>query len=471
MSKPRVYDLIRRILPRPMRRLAAMALGGVRRCISLAWRGVGFFVAQGQGVTSSAELVTAPTLGKRTAWVISFTGVSNEPRVLRQTQALLSEGWRVVVVGYDGHSPRPTEWNFVRLRDRARHASRFSFALLRAQRALGRILFMNAHRSPALRSFGARLYYDAIPNWRENLRQTMRIARQNPQLAANLVLAHDWHTSPVGWRLSRYFRCPLSIDCHEYARGQYLHDPKWVQEQQPFVVGMLDYYLSRADLVTTVCEGIAGLLDREQRLKQPAVVVRSVPRYEKQVFRPCGNQIVVLYHGDVSYVRGLHKAVRSMPLWRPEFRLHIRGAGDPDYIASLQRIAAESGVADRLSFEGPVPFNEIVGAANRADIGYFVHKDVSPQKRFVLPNKFFEYIMAGLALCVSDLPEMARIVRRYDLGLLVDEYDEPSIARVINGFSRDSIDRYKRAALEAAAVLNWEAEQRAMLDAYAQITG
>ena len=78
-------------------------------------------------------------------------------------------------------------------------------------------------------------------------------------------------------------------------------------------------------------------------------------------------------------------------------------------------------MSERLTIEPPVPFDQIVPAANRADIGYFVHLDTSPQRRFVLPNKFFEYVMAGLALCVSDLPEMARLVRQYDMGVLVPE--------------------------------------------------
>ena len=40
-----------------------------------------------------------------------------------------------------------------------------------------------------------------------------------------------------------------------------------------------------------------------------------------------------------------------------------------------------------------------------------------------------------LALCISDLPEMARIVRQYDLGVLIDAAEPDSIARAINFIS------------------------------------
>jgi hypothetical protein len=98
-----------------------------------------------------------------------------------------------------------------------------------------------------------------------------------------------------------------------------------------------------------------------------------------------------------------------------------------------------------------------------------VHQDVSPQKRFALPNKFFEYVMAGLALCVSDLPEMARLTRQYGLGKLVGAYDETAIAETINSFDRASIDAYKKASIAAAADLNWDTERKQMLSLYEEL--
>jgi glycosyltransferase involved in cell wall biosynthesis len=158
-----------------------------------------------------------------------------------------------------------------------------------------------------------------------------------------------------------------------------------------------------------------------------------------------------------------------MRLWRPEFRLILRGYSDPAYVAQLRQIAVEVGVADRLELQPPVPFDQIVPAANEADVGYFVHIDTSPQRRFALPNKFFEYVLAGLALVVSDLPEMARLVREHDLGVLVPECEEESIARVINSLDRESIDEMKRHSLAAAKELNWDAEKERMMSLYREI--
>ena len=135
----------------------------------------------------------------------------------------------------------------------------------------------------------------------------------------------------------------------------------------------------------------------------------------------------------------------------------------------LRQIAARHGVTSRLRFEAPVAFDQIVPAANQADIGYFVHEEAGPQKRFALPNKFFEYVMAGLAVCVSDLPEMTALVNQYQLGRLVPQFNEAAIAAAINGFDREAIDRMKRHSMVAALELNWDAEQQVMLDLYREL--
>lgn len=414
----------------------------------------------------------------RTAWIISYTPVCKEPRVIRQASALREAGWRVVVFGMPGPSACPEWWHHVPLPESAARQRAAWRPVRLAQIALDRHLMRVRHagmliaRSPApapVRQLGARIHERLVEGF-ECKRQAIRsYAATRPDMAPDLVLCHDYFTADIAWWVARRFHAKMAVDCHEYAPGQYVQDPHWVRWHQPRVVALQAYYLGRADAVTTVCEGIAGLLDAEYRLKRPVRVVRSTPFYSKQEFRPTGERITVMYHGEIYASRGLHFAVRSLPLWRPEFRLVLRGYSDPAYVEELWRLARELGVEDRLAIEPPVPFHEIVPAANRADIGYFVHQDISPQRKFVLPNKFFEYVMAGLALSVSDLPEMARLVRRYDLGVMVRDIDPQSIAAAINSLDRERIDACKRHSLEAARVLNWEAEGREMMSLYEEL--
>jgi len=403
--------------------------------------------------------------GYKTAWIISYTGVSNEPRVLRQSRALIEAGWRVVVLGFDGHSERPGDWNYIRLPEHDNYNS-YQYLYMSFLRKLGRVMFILL---PGLSEIGARIHTKGIPCWRNIYQETMSLAKDSNDLNADLVISHDYFTCQLGYDLSRLFGAKFTVDCHEYSSGQYAHDPNWVRYHRPYVVAMQKYYLARADVVTTVCDGIANILNKEQKLKKPVVTIRSVPFLSSQSFHPVGNKIIVLYHGNISYIRGLHKAIKSVALWRPEFQFLIRGSGESEYIDDLQDLIVKTGVQDRVNIEPSVAFNQIIPKANEADIGYFVHKDVSPQKRFALPNKFFEYVMAGLAICVSDLPEMAAITKKYELGVLVDGYDEQVIADAINSFDRDKINKFKEASINAAKELNWNIEKNKMIQTYTSL--
>jgi len=98
------------------------------------------------------------------------------------------------------------------------------------------------------------------------------------------------------------------------------------------------------------------------------------------------------------------------------------------------------------------------------DVGLFALPPHSKQNVHVLPNKFFEYMMAGLALVVSELPEMKRLLRHHDLGLLIETVAPEAIAKVINQLDRITIDRFKLNSLQAAKALNWQTEGARFLE-------
>lgn len=416
--------------------------------------------------TNLPKLFRSTKKGDKCVWVISFTPVFNEPRVLRQTSALIEKGWTVVVIGYEGHSKRPEAWNYIQLTQK-KHTRLLRF-LLRFQYLAG-LLLCKFRFSQASVKAGIYLYTLSLPNWRDHYFDVLQLVKNHPELSPDLVISHDYFTCMLGHKIATLNDAKFIVDSHEYAREQYMKDRKWVQRHRPYVIAAQDYYFSCADLVTTVCDGIANLLNSEQELKRPVVTVRSVPFKDFQPFREVSENIIVLYHGNITYARGLHKAIKSMPDWREEFNLVIRGSGDDEYIEYLTTLAIELGLDKRVKIEPPVPFSQIVSCANKADIGYFVHENISKQKQFTLPNKFFEYIMSGLALCVSDLPEMKKLTEKYDLGKLVDNYDTKAIADTINSFNKENIEAYKKSSVLAAEELNWDVEKRVMLDSYNSI--
>lgn len=388
----------------------------------------------------------------QTVCIISLTPVTDEPRVLRQSKALADSGWTVIVAGFRGRQQPAAWWNRYIEVDHVYEPLRLREAVVRD---------LKRQFSPWSPQFAEDYYwmqagYDGIY---EHIATVENVR-------CDLAVAHDYFTAPIAAKLAALSNGRYTVDCHEFAYEQYMHDPKWVRRDRPWTYALEKRFLPKAAVVTTVCDGIADALQKTYALPARPTVVRSTAFYHDLPFRPTGERIAVLYHGIVSPQRGLEQTIASVKLWRPEFRFIVRGPGPDDYVAQLNAIAAEHGVTDRVAIEPPVAFNEMIPRANEADIGFFVQEDHSIQKRFTLPNKFFEYVQARLALCVADLPEMARLTKRHDLGALVPGVTPEAIAAAINGFTREKIDAHKQASMRAARALSWEEEAAVMLRAY-----
>jgi glycosyltransferase involved in cell wall biosynthesis len=414
--------------------------------------------------TAAANGPSAQGDSRRHALIVSLTPVSGEPRVLRQARALHEAGWKVSVAGFRGRGTPPDFWRYIEvdhvLPDRVAWWSSVVQRNLDLMGSRAEKLRSRFRDSAAERSYWSRPGYEGI---------YQHLAYVDPG-DYDLILAHDWFTAPLAERLAEKQGVPYSIDLHEYARGQYMSRRIWRLVDRPWVHAMQKRYLPRAAALTTVCDGIADLIHDEYDLTERPTVVRSVAQYQDLPVRPTGEGVTALYHGILAPARGLEESIASAPLWDPGIRLVIRGPGPASYVAELRNLIERGGVGDRVTVEDPVPAAEMIERANAdADIGFFVQPDHSPQKRFALPNKFFEYVTARLALCVSDLPEMARLVREHDLGVLVPEPSPEGIAAALNALDRKAIDRFKRRSDDAAAVLNWDVEKQVMLRLYDRI--
>jgi glycosyltransferase involved in cell wall biosynthesis len=132
-------------------------------------------------------------------------------------------------------------------------------------------------------------------------------------------------------------------------------------------------------------------------------------------------------------------------------------------------LAHELRVQDRVMFAPPVPMVELVQVASEADLGVAPFLPVCLNTRFCLPNKLFEYMMAGLAIVATDVPEMRKIVLGHGVGLMFPSDDPKEMAAVCNELLGDKsrlLQMKKNSALAATQIYNWEQEERRLLQAY-----
>jgi glycogen(starch) synthase len=279
------------------------------------------------------------------------------------------------------------------------------------------------------------------------------------------IHANDWNTLPLAVAAKAKWGARIVYDSHEMAIAEYEHSLKWRFAALAHVKAIEGRGIRAADAVITVSPGIVeALMEAYPGIPTPAVI-RNVPDAEPVSFRPTGVKIEVLFHGLLRDNRGLEAIIDSLPHWREEFRLVLRGSHGPGYRVRLEARAQERGVADRIRFEPSVAPRDVVARAADSDVGLCLLPDSSRHNRFALPNKLFEYLAAGLAVITSPLPDMAEILRRYECGLQAS-VDPQAIAAVINSLDRPVIDRMKRQAIVAAGDLSWTRERETLIGLY-----
>ncbi|QFU15072.1 glycosyltransferase [Microvirga thermotolerans] len=380
--------------------------------------------------------------------VVDFHSLANDSRVLRTAEALHRAGHQVLLVGY-GPAPAGVSYRVALLPDLPSPFAIRAGILLR--QAPANLLPASAHL----------LYW-----LHEGRRAARRILRG---FRPEAVHANDWTTLPLALDAKARFGARIVYDSHEMAIAEYEHSLKWRLAALAHVRRIEGRGIRAADAVITVSPGIAeALAEAYPGLPRPAVI-RNVPDAPLAPFRPVGERIGVLFHGLMRSNRGLEAILDSLPRWRDEFRLTLRGPAAPAYRAALEARAAALGVAHRVRFEPAVAPHEVVPRAAEADIGLCILPDSSRHNRFALPNKLFEYLAAGLAVVTSPLPDMAEIVTRHGCGALAAD-DAEAIARTVNGFDRPALDRMKRQALVAAEALSWNREREVLTALYDRLS-
>lgn len=391
--------------------------------------------------------------------LLTLSAIADDPRVRRQGDAFHAAGWTVHPVGLPGAQSAPPTWLSAEASNMpgtaAPQRSWLGKAAYRGQRLLHHAL-AHLHRGAALD-----LYWSRRP-----IQDQMKRVEG---IKADLWVANDWPMLPIAARLAAERGGVYVYDTHEFAVAEYPENWLWRALELPIVKAVERTTIHGAKVVSTVSSGIAEGLREIYGLSRTPMVIRNSPAYQEVSFRPTGETIRVLYHGILAPTRGLELVIDSVAQWRPEFTMTIRGPGRQEYITALEARIRERGLQDRVFIVPPVPMTALVTEAAGFDVGLFALQGHSRHNQYVLPNKFFEYAMAGLALCVSDLDEMSSLLRQHDLGVSIADFSAQAVTRAVNSLDRDSIDRYKRNALKAACHLCWEAEAERMLAAYSDL--
>ena len=160
---------------------------------------------------------------------------------------------------------------------------------------------------------------------------------------------------------------------------------------------------------------------------------------------------------------------QSLQLTLPPCHLVFIGGGR--LLAALAGMAAERGLAGFVHFLPTVPLAELLAWTASADIGVQPIRNTCLNHLSTDSNKLFEYAMAGLPVVASDFPEIRRVVRENDIGLLFDPETPGALAAALGRLVADAPLRGRLAAnaRASARALSWEAQEAELVGLYERV--
>lgn len=276
--------------------------------------------------------------------------------------------------------------------------------------------------------------------------------------APDVIVANDWNALPAAVAAGRALGAGVVVDLHEFAPRQFEDRRWWRWFVAPAIDSLLAAYLPAADAALTVGPALADAYAASYGVR-PAVVLNAPARRALPPPRPTdGAHLRLVHHGVAARGRHLEVMVEAVARAGPRFSLDlVLVPTDRAYVDALAALAARR-APDRIAVRPPLAPDDIVPALAGYDIGLFVLPPTTFNHAQALPNKLFDFIAAGLAVCVGPSPAMADLVTRHGCGVVADGFDAAPVADALAGLTPEAIDGHKAAARRAAATLNAEHE-------------
>ena len=271
---------------------------------------------------------------------------------------------------------------------------------------------------------------------------TVRIVIYSGTFQNIFIHAHSLTALPVGTVLKFMRSLPLVYDAHELETESSENDSafrkilsRWAEK----------IFIRFADVVIVVSTSICEWYQREYGIRSIVLIPNSpyLTHVEKgdifrSTFKISTTAIIYLYQGGLTPGRGINTLLTVFSELDDD-RYHIVFMG---YGPLQKEIESAARLFPTIHFhEAVAPDPEILlSYTSSADCGVFIFDKSVISYNFSMPNKVFEYMMAGLPMIVTDGVELAPLIQKNRIGFTVTGEDKEQLKDVIIGISHELLN-------------------------------
>jgi glycosyltransferase involved in cell wall biosynthesis len=391
---------------------------------------------------------------KRTVLIVCYNTLHNDPRILRQIDALEKE-YKIITAGYS-HPNKNVE--FVKLEPFYHKVIDFYFkypVLIRKGFALLTMVYLKM--SMILKKLKKKLSHYLLPAdtryengyWTGANKTNLERLRN---VKTDVILANDIHTLPLAVKLKKG-SVKLVFDAHEYSPGENDSDPNWVKHHKDEVIYQCKKCFSHVDLMFCVGYSIAAAYKTNFGISS-TVITNASDLVDLKPVKNNALPIRLIHHGASIRERHLELMIEAMKLVDERYSLDLMLI--PYDVLYLEELKEMSKPYPNINFIDPVPTDRIPYKLNDYDAGIIFIPPVNFNYEFCLPNKFYESVQGRLALILGPTKDMVDISEKYHNAVVSKDFSSRALADAILKLDPEFVYQMKLGSNKCAKDLNAE---------------
>lgn len=286
---------------------------------------------------------------------------------------------------------------------------------------------------------------------------------------ADIFQANDWAALAVAVEAAKQTGKCAVYDAHEYWRLESENNPAWLRFFSPLIQHIERRYLPRTKAVVTVCAPIAERYRADYGV--PVDIIMNAPAAVPlpPSHPPDPAHIRLIHHGSAVRDRMLERMIETLTLTDSRFTLDFMLLEvDSGYIDELKALSDRL-APGRVRFLPAIPAEQVISTIAAYDMGIYILPQRSYNYYMALPNRFFDFIAAGLAVCIGPSPAMTTLVEQHGFGVIAPTFEAADAAAALNALTAAQIEQMREQAREAAALYTAERENHKFVELFQRL--
>ena len=177
----------------------------------------------------------------------------------------------------------------------------------------------------------------------------------------------------------------------------------------------------------------------------------------------------ILYQGAVNEGRSFETLIPAMK----GVNCQLIICGDGNFMQQGQLLVKENNLEQKVIFKGKVTPDELRTITQQAYIGVTLFDNAGLSNYFSLANRFFDYLHAGIPQLCVNYPVYKEINDKYHIAVLTEDIGAKNIAALLNNLLLNEFEynKLQQSCLKARQELNWQEEEKKLLQFYKNLLG